>query len=280
MEKAGSYIESNLKAVKSWLVHNGIEIKGRIKIRGAWDTPTLRDKRALSGTELSFFFNVPPQTRCAGALVAQAGLRIETIGYYEGTDGLRIGDLPELELADDNERESKLLVRFVKVPTMIVVRPELSKAGHQCFTFLAEEGCRHIADYLIQGLKSGEKLTNGSALIPLSNSRPRKKNFVRNNLVGDLIRKRLRACGINARPYDLRSTSVDGVDVAYSGDAAYSPGVAELSKGADLLIHESTFLYPQHEEAVRSHHSTARDAARKASEAGVRHPVMSHISFE
>lgn len=25
--KAGSYIESNLKAIKSWLTHNGIEIK-------------------------------------------------------------------------------------------------------------------------------------------------------------------------------------------------------------------------------------------------------------
>ncbi|RLI41153.1 hypothetical protein DRO59_07685 [Candidatus Bathyarchaeota archaeon] len=39
--RAGSYIESALKAVKSWLAHNGIEIRRRIKIRGARDTPSL-----------------------------------------------------------------------------------------------------------------------------------------------------------------------------------------------------------------------------------------------
>ena len=37
--RAGSYIESALKAVKSWLAHNDLEVKRKIKIRGVRDTP-------------------------------------------------------------------------------------------------------------------------------------------------------------------------------------------------------------------------------------------------
>ena len=50
--KAGSYIVSNLKAIKSWLSHNGVDFKRRIKVRGADDTPTLRGKHTLSTGQL------------------------------------------------------------------------------------------------------------------------------------------------------------------------------------------------------------------------------------
>jgi hypothetical protein len=42
---AGSYIESIVKAVKSWLSHNYVEIKGRIKIKGSRETPSLKEER-------------------------------------------------------------------------------------------------------------------------------------------------------------------------------------------------------------------------------------------
>ena len=89
---------------------------------------------------------------------------------------------------------------------MIVVRPELSKAGHQYFTFLAKEGCEYIAEYLTQRMKSGERLDASSPLVAPGTTKPRKNVFVRSGLVGALIRKRLRACAIKARPYDLRSS--------------------------------------------------------------------------
>ena len=93
--KAGSYTHSNAKALRSWFAHNGINVEGRIKIRGAQDTPSLKDKHAPTSSELSMFFsNAPPQTRCAGALVAQAGLRLEVVGNYDGSEGLRLGDMP------------------------------------------------------------------------------------------------------------------------------------------------------------------------------------------
>jgi len=50
--KAGSYIVSNLKAIKSWLSHKGVDFKRRIKVRSADDTPTLRGKHTLSTGQL------------------------------------------------------------------------------------------------------------------------------------------------------------------------------------------------------------------------------------
>ncbi len=79
--KAGSYIQSNMKAVKSWLSHNEVQVVGKIKIRGENDTPSLKNKHAPTSSEFAVFFsNAPPQTRCAGALVAQAGLVLKWWG--------------------------------------------------------------------------------------------------------------------------------------------------------------------------------------------------------
>jgi len=117
--KAGSYIASNLKAAKSWLAHNGIEVRGRIRVKGAQDTPTLRDKRTLTNSDLALLFSsAPPQTRCAAALVAGAGLRLESVGNYEGTDGLRIGDLPEMTVTDCGGDASCALA----LPTVFLAR--------------------------------------------------------------------------------------------------------------------------------------------------------------
>jgi transposase len=63
-----------------------------------------------------------------------------TLGNYTGADGLRIKDLPEMRVEGGQ-------VIFDRIPTMVIVRPELSKAGHQYFTFLSEEGCEYLKDY-------------------------------------------------------------------------------------------------------------------------------------
>jgi hypothetical protein len=122
-------------------------------------------------------------------------LRIQTVGNYLGDDGLRIMDLPELRV----EGES---VEFEQIPTIVVVRKELSKAGHQYFSFIGEEGCGYIKDYLEMRMRSGEKLSRDS---PIVTPKERMKPFIRSTNVGDIIRDGIRKAGYPWRPYVLRS---------------------------------------------------------------------------
>jgi hypothetical protein len=198
MEKtnAGSYIQSVIKAIKSWLKHNGVEVKREIKIRGAEDTPTLKEEKVPSQAELKkIFLSTDLKGRTASVLVAHSGLRIQTIGNYLGDDGLRIKDLPELRV----EGES---VEFEQIPTIVIVRKELSKAGHQYFTFLGEEGCGYLKDYLEMRMREGEKLGRDS---PIVTPKERMKPFIRATNVGDIIRDGIRKAGYPWRPYVLRS---------------------------------------------------------------------------
>jgi len=105
MEKqgyAGSYIESIVKAVKAWLSHNYVEMKVRIKIKGARETPSLKEERVPTQEELKkIFLSGDKKARVASVLVAHSGLRLKTLGNYEGQEGLRIRDLPEISIEDD-----------------------------------------------------------------------------------------------------------------------------------------------------------------------------------
>ncbi|MEM2588164.1 MAG: hypothetical protein QXV23_07700 [Candidatus Bathyarchaeia archaeon] len=118
-----------------------------------------------------------------------------TLGNYTGTDGLRVRDFPEMRIENGE-------VIFDKIPTMVIVRPELSKAGHQYFTFLSEEGCEYLKDYLEERIKGGEKLTPNSPVI-----RPKvaPKPFIRTVNIGDMIREAIRGAGFSWRPYVLRA---------------------------------------------------------------------------
>ena len=199
MEKddyAGSYIESTLKAVKSWLSHNGIEIKRKIKIKGARDTPSLKDERVPTRDELRRIpLSGDKKARVACVLVAHSGLRIKTLGNYRGEDGLRIKDLPEMMVEGDS-------VNLKQIPTIVIVRRELSKAGHQYFTFLTEEGCEYLRDYLEDRIREGEAMTSES---PIITPKLAVKPFIRAVNIGDNIRVAIRGAGFPCRPYVLRS---------------------------------------------------------------------------
>jgi len=199
MEKkgyAGGYIESCLKAIKSWLAFHGIEIKRKIKIRGAQETPTLQEERVPTQEELKkIFLACDLRERVACVLVAHAGLRLETLGNYEGTDGLRISDFPELKIVGKE-------VTFEKVPSLIRVRASLSKRRGEYFTFLSEEGCEYLQEYLRMRLRKGEKLDKNSAIIV---PKAAHKQFIRTINIGDMIRKPIRKAGFSWRPYVLRS---------------------------------------------------------------------------
>ncbi len=91
---------------------------------------------------------------------------------------------------------------FDQIPTLIIVRRELSKAGHQYFTFLSEEGCDYLKDYLEGRMREGEEIEPESAVVT---PKQRIKPFIRSINVGDIIRGVIRKAGFPWRPYVLRS---------------------------------------------------------------------------
>ena len=230
--RAGSYIESALKAIKSWLAHNNLEIKRKIKIRGVRDTPTLRNERTPTPEELRrIFLSGDKKARVACVLMAHSGLRPATLGNYRGTDGLRVRDFPEMRIEEDT-------VEFEKVPTIVIVRPELSKGGHQYFTFLSEEGCEYLKDYLEERMRKGEKLTADSSII-----RPKvaKKPFIRSVNIGDMIREAIRKAGFSWRPYVLR---------------AYFDTQLMLAESKGLLIRDYRQFWMGHKGDIENRYTT------------------------
>jgi len=72
-----------------------------------------------------------------------------------------------------------------------------------------------------------------------------------------------------------------GVSVAFTGDTAYHEPVADLARGADLLIHEASLAVDAPQEVVRqTMHSSAVDAARIAALAQVKQLALIHYETD
>lgn len=77
---------------------------------------------------------------------------------------------------------------------------------------------------------------------------------------------------------ELVGPTRSGRTVVITGDTRPCAATIEASRGADLLIHEATFGDEEAERAIETGHSTAREAAQIACEAGVRRLVLTHFS--
>jgi len=73
---------------------------------------------------------------------------------------------------------------YEKIPTIVRVRKELSKAGHQYITFLGQEGCDHLQAYLEERARNEEKLGPGTAIITQKSGRKKFITRVCNALLG------------------------------------------------------------------------------------------------
>ncbi len=77
---------------------------------------------------------------------------------------------------------------------------------------------------------------------------------------------------------ELTSPAPPPRSYAHCSDTLFFPGLAHYVRGVDLLYHEATFLHDLVEDAHKKGHSTAREAALTAREAGVGRLVMGHFS--
>lgn len=165
---APQYVKSNLKAIKSWADWNGKKITKRIRIANEGETPTLEGEVSPTREELSQLLCAPTtslRTRASVAIIAFTGSRPEVQGDKNGQDGLRIGDIPDLKIVEEEGGGKQAEAGFAQIPALIVVRGTISKTRRQYFTFLPEEGCAILKRYLDERITYGEKLTPGSPVI-------------------------------------------------------------------------------------------------------------------
>lgn len=208
--KAGSYIGRFRKVLLSWLKFNNVKVELRVKIRGEGETPTISKERVPEKDELARIIRMAsPRARISVALIAFSDLRPESLGDYRGRDGLKLGDLPEAKISEGE-------VTFEKMPTILVVRPPLSKARHQYFTFIGEEGVTYIQDYLRERVKAGEKFDRETPLLGFDPRGSHRNSFLRTALVTRDIREAITKTEFKARPYVLRAYATTQLIIAES----------------------------------------------------------------
>ena len=84
--------------------------------------------------------------------------------------------------------------------------------------------------------------------------------------------------GRTVTPADVLGEPRPGRKLVLTGDTAPSPLVVQAAHGADLLVHEASFLAEEDDRARETMHSTAADAAEVARLAQVRLLALTHVS--
>jgi ribonuclease Z len=80
------------------------------------------------------------------------------------------------------------------------------------------------------------------------------------------------------RPEQVMGETRGGRRIVLSGDTAPCQAVEVFAHGADVLVHEATFMEDERARARETFHSTAHQAAEIARDAGVRLLALTHLS--
>ncbi len=144
---SGVTIGSYVKAIKSWARFNGMKLDEKVNIP---ESENRYAEEVVPRPEevQSLLDHSPLRAKVAVALMAFSGLRPATLGDAQGRDGLKVKDLPEMEIKDGK-------VTFSKVPTLVVVRKKISKIRKPYDTFAPAQACEYIRQYLEDRMQGG-----------------------------------------------------------------------------------------------------------------------------
>jgi integrase len=225
--KAGSYISKFKILLRNWLKYNDIDYPlDRVNIKNEDKSPKTWDEKIPEKDELAKIFRfASPRTKVSIAIMAYSGVRPETLGNYDGSDGLMIKDLYDFDVNT---------LKFKESPSRLLVRDSLSKKRNHYFTYIPPEAQKYIEEYLLFRRENDhEEITQESPLIQIDlrgqfssneqangeklKQRKSGHKFLRTMLITRQIKEAFRNAGFDKfRPYVLRAYFISQLDVAES----------------------------------------------------------------
>jgi hypothetical protein len=168
--------------------------------------PTQEQVRLLLGALSS-------RGRAIALLMAQSGVRPGVLGNVDGTDGLTLASLPEMDLET---------LRFARIPTRLQVASKQSKNRLGYVSFVGPEGIEAIQVMLSERRQKGEELRPDSPLIASLGAGVGKRHespkgpggFVTTKVIAFDLREAIRSLDLSFRPYSLRAAFSSAMFIA------------------------------------------------------------------
>jgi hypothetical protein len=196
LERAGSTISKYVDSIKSYLSWHSRELKKPLYIPDADLAPRAEAQHIPSPEKVDeLFMACDLRTAVIGAFEAFSAVRPQVLGKSDASDGLLLGDLPELVLDDGPPH-------FSALPALVKVRKNLSKTRTPYLTFLGPQGAEYLITYLKSRIQNEEVLTAKSPVTTPGYGKPR---FMHRGNIQDLLRGRMQEVGFRAGSYILRS---------------------------------------------------------------------------
>lgn len=146
---------------------------------------------------------------------------------------------------------------------------EVERDGYAVVAYRTKHGTRSLGYALVEEARLGR----------FDIERARKLGVPEGPLFGQLHRgEAVEVDGRTIQPSDVVGPARKGRRVVYTGDTRPCRGTVQAAAGADLLIHDATFGEDEADRARKTFHSTAREAALTAREAGVERLALTHLS--
>ena len=142
---------------------------------------------------------------------------------------------------------------------------ELERDGYRIATFAVDHGVRAHGYAVVEEERPGRFDEERARELGVSEG-PDFGRLQQGEAVGEV------------RPEQVLGEPRRGRRVVIAGDSAPSDMTRAVAFGADLLVHEASFLHEEAERAAETRHSTARQAAELAAEAEVNLLALTHVS--
>jgi ribonuclease Z len=146
----------------------------------------------------------------------------------------------------------------------------LEREGYRIEPFAVDHGVHAIGYRLVEDMRPGRFDVDEANRLGLPDGRER--GLLQH---GESVTL---ADGRVVTPDEVLGEPRAGRTVVLAGDTAPAASVVEAASGADLLVHEATFLADERDRARETRHSTAGEAALVAREAGVKLLALTHVS--